>query len=198
MKKSGEPYAHGHLMLPAPVLHMNGVYVTSSISFGGPVPRTKFYIEKGKVTKVVGGGKYGDRLRKSFAQYKKLFKSGCPGPGINWITTIGLCTNPHIRRSPFFEELSGSARVYAWTFGHRRSGVIHTSVGEGLVSPTYKIIRHMDTFFNTVITDKGTVIENGHLTALDHPRVRKVAAKYGDPDKLLKEIWIPAVKGVNA
>ena len=86
----------------------------------------------------------------------------------------------------------------AWTFGHRRAGVIHTSVGEGLLTPTYKIIRHMDNYFSTVVTDKGTVVKDGHLTALDHPRVRKVAAKYGDPDKLLKEIWIPAVKGVNA
>ena len=117
---------------------------------------------------------------------------------MNWITTIGLCTHPKARRSPFFEELEGSARVYAWTFGHRRSGVMHTSVGEGKVSPSYKVIRHMDTFFNTLITDKGVVVENGRLTALDDPKVRQVAAKYGDPDKLLEEIWIPAVSGVNA
>ncbi len=131
-------------------------------------------------------------------KYKDTQKSKCPGPGVNWITTVGICTNPHARQSPFFNELEGSARVFAWTFGHRRAGVVHSSVGEALVSPTYKIIRHMDTFFNTVVTDKGgTVIENGHLTALDNPRVRKVAAKYGDPDKLLKELWIPAVKGVN-
>ena len=198
MEKSGEPYAHGHLMLPAPVEDMNGVWVTSSVTFGGPIPRTKFHVEKGRVRAVVGGGKYGDRLRKSFAEHKDLYKSKCPGPGVNWITTIGLCTNPSVRPSPFFAELEGSARVAAWTFGHRRAGVIHTSVGEGLLTPTYKIIRHMDNYFSTVVTDKGTVVKDGHLTALDHPRVRKVAAKYGDPDKLLKELWIPAVKGVNA
>jgi hypothetical protein len=67
-----------------------------------------------------------------------------------------------------------------------------------MVSPTYKVIRHMDTYFNTLVTDKGTVVENGHLTALDDPRVRQVASKYGDPDELLKETWIPAVSGVNA
>ncbi len=193
------PYHPGHLMLPAPVIDMNGVFVTSSVTFGGPIPRTKFYIENGKVVKVVGGGKYGDRLRKSFIEHKDLHtKASCPGPGINWITTIGICTNPHVRQSPFFKELEGSARIVAWTFGHRRAGVMHTSVGEGLVSPTHKIIRHMDTFFNTLVTDKGTVIENGHLTTLDDPKIRKIAKKYGDPDVLLKEIWVPAVSGVNA
>ncbi|HLC27686.1 MAG TPA: hypothetical protein VJM80_13075 [bacterium] len=198
MKQWGVPYLHGHPLLPAPCLEMNGVWVTSSVTFGGPIPRTTMHIEKGKVVKVEGGGDFGDRLRESFSRYEDLHQSRCPGPGVNWITTIGLCTHPKARRSPFFEELEGSARVYAWTFGHRRSGVMHTSVGEGKVSPSYKVIRHMDTFFNTLITDKGVVVENGRLTALDDPKVRQVAAKYGDPDKLLEEIWIPAVSGVNA
>ena len=198
MKRRGIPYKPDHLNLPAPCEEMNGVWVASSVTFGGPVPRTTMYIEKGKVVKVAGGGKFGDRLRENFAKYSTLFKSRCPGPGINWITTIGICTHPKARCSPFFDELEGSARVYAWAFGHRRSGVIHTSVGEGMVSTTRIVIRHMDTYFNTIVTDKGTVIENGHLTALDDPRVREVASKYGNPDELLKEIWIPAVSGVNA
>ncbi|MBI4334740.1 MAG: hypothetical protein HY673_26095 [Chloroflexi bacterium] len=198
LKRTGNPYTHGHLMLPAPTTEMNGVWAISSITFGGPVPRTTMTVERGRVVKVQGGGKYGERLRQSFANNKDLFKSKCPGPGVNWITTIGICTNPSARRSPFFDELEGSARVCAWTFGHRRSGVVHTSVGEGLISPTYKIIRHMDNFFSTLVTDKGIVIENGHLTALDDPGVRKLAEKFGDPAKLLREVWIPAVKGVNA
>ena len=56
----------------------------------------------------------------------------------------------------------------------------------------------MDTYFNTIETDKGAVVENGHLLAMDDPRVRQVASKYGDPDQLLTEIWIPAVSGVNS
>jgi hypothetical protein len=28
--------------------------------------------------------------------------------------------------------------------------------------------------------------------------VRQVAAKYGDPDELLREDWIPALPGINA
>lgn len=198
IKRTGIPYQHGHLALPSLSPEMNGFWVISSVTFGGPVPRMTMHVEKGKIVKVEGGGTYGDRLRESFAKYATLFKLRLPGPGVNWVTTIGICTHPKARRSPFFDELEGSARVYAWCFGHRRSGVIHASVGEGMVSPTYKIIRHMNTYFNTLVTDKGTVIENGHLTALDDARVRQVASKYGDPDKLLKEIWIPAVSGVNA
>ncbi len=113
MKRMGNPYQHGHLMLPAPSPEMNGIWLISSIMFGGPVPRTTMHIEKGKVVKVEGGGKYGERLRESFAKYATLFKSSCPGPGVSWVTTIGICTNPKVRRSPFLDELEGSARVYA-------------------------------------------------------------------------------------
>jgi hypothetical protein len=35
------------------------------------------------------------------------------------------------------------------------------------------------------------VVEDGHLMALDAPEVREIAAKYGDPDDLLAEDWIP-------
>ncbi len=198
VKRTGIPYQHGHLQLPAPSAGINGIYVTSSLTFGGPIPRATLTIEKGKIVKIEGGGAYGERLNESFKKHAALLSPGCPGPGINWLTTIGICTNPKIRRSPFYDELSGSARVAAWTFGHRRAGIIHSSVGEGYISDTHKLIRHMDTCFNTLVTDKGTVIENGHLLALDDLAVRKVASKHGDPDKLLTEAWIPAVSGVNA
>lgn len=198
IKRKGKPYMNGHLQLPAPSTGINGIYVTSSITFGGPIPRATLTIEKGKIVKIEGGGAYGERLQESFKKYAGMASPGCPGPGINWLTTIGICTNPKIRRSPFYDELSGSARVCAWTFGHRRAGVFHSSVGEGYISDTHKLIRHMDTYFNTLVTEKGTVIENGHMLALDDPGVRKVASKYGDPDKLLTEAWIPAVSGINA
>lgn len=199
-KRSGNRFKPGHLNLPAPSLEMNGVYVSSSLTFAGPVPRTTLLVEKGKVVKIEGGGKLGDRMAETNEKYRNLKapNSRCPGPGVDWITTIAFGTNPKARRSPFFEELEGSARVYAWTFGHRRSGVIHTSVGEGYISSTRNMIRFMDTYFNTIVTDKGPLMENGHLLALDDPRVRQVAAKYGDPEQLLKEIWVPAVSGVNA
>jgi len=198
VKRTGLPYMHGHLQLPAPSVQINGVFVSSSLTFGGLIPRITLTIEKGQIVNVKGGGAFGQRLKDSFKTHAGLTSPACPGPGINWLTTIGICTNPRVRRSPFVDELSGSARVAAWTFGHRRAGIFHSSVGEGYVSATHKLIRHMDNYFNTLVTDKGTAIENGHMLALDDPRVRKIASKYGDPDKLLTEAWIPEVPGVNA
>jgi hypothetical protein len=52
----------------------------------------------------------------------------------------------------------------------------------------------------TVTTKSGTdytLIDNGRLTALDDPDVRALAAKYGDPDDLLKEDWIPKIPGIT-
>ncbi len=39
--------------------------------------------------------------------------------------------------------------------------------------------------------DGTKLVENGRLRVLDDPEVRRVAAKYGNPDELLREDWIP-------
>ena len=36
------------------------------------------------------------------------------------------------------------------------------------------------------------------MTSLDDPEVRALASRYGDPDYLLAEDWIPEVPGINA
>jgi hypothetical protein len=41
------------------------------------------------------------------------------------------------------------------------------------------------------------VIERGHLTALDDPEVKEMARKYGDPDQLLREDWVPKIPGIS-
>ena len=61
---------------------------------------------------------------------------------------------------------------------------------------------HIHTYFNTfeLETEEGQkikLIDKGHLTALDDPEIRKIAAKYGDPDEVLQEAWIPAIPGIN-
>ena len=60
----------------------------------------------------------------------------------------------------------------------------------------------MHTYFTTMEVEmaggkKALVMNKGRLTALDDPKVRQIASKYGDPDELLREIWIPAVPGIN-
>jgi hypothetical protein len=197
MERQGLPYMPGHLMVPLPHKTLQGVFATSSLTFGGPVPRTRMRVEGGQVVRVEGSGKLADTLAESFEKHKGAQFPKYPGLGANWVSTMGICTHPQARRSPRFDEMTGSGRVHAWAFGHRRSGVIHMSIGEAMVSQDYKIIRHFDLYFPTLIADGRKVIEKGHLMALDDPEVRQAAAKYGSPEELLREGWIPEVPGVN-
>jgi len=188
----GRPYTPGHLFLPFPKgLNLEGEIAIRSLTFGGPMPLTRLTVEGRKVTKVEGGGEFGDTLLRSFEEYKDKTYPGLPGPGSNWISTFALCTNPKFRRSPSFESTRGSARVHSWCLGHRRSGFLHASIGCGLAAPNHKIIRHFDMMFTTVIADGRPVIEDGHLVALDAPEVVRVAERYGDPEILLREDWVP-------
>jgi hypothetical protein len=102
-----------------------------------------------------------------------------------------MCTNPKYRRSPGFEYARGSARVHSWCLGHRRSGVLHASIGAVQVGTDHKVIRHFDMMFPTLLADGRPVIQEGHLVALDDPHVRAVAERYGNPDELLREDWVP-------
>jgi hypothetical protein len=43
-----------------------------------------------------------------------------------------------------------------------------------------------------------TLLDGGRMTSLDDPEVRALASRYGDPDYLLTEDWIPEVPGINA
>ena len=107
----------------------------------------------------------------------------------------------------------GGASFFAWSFitqairepekGDRDIG---TSMGggrdltpEALQRKKALPVHHRDTeiYFATYLADGKSIVDKGHLTALDDPEVRRVASKYGDPDELLREDWVPAIKGVN-
>ena len=45
--------------------------------------------------------------------------------------------------------------------------------------------------------EKAVIVDKGHLTSLDDPEVRSLGSKYGNPDELLAEAWIPGVPGIN-
>ncbi len=190
-------YHPGHLMTPLPSKNAEGKLVTSSITFGGPVDRATLTIEGGQAVRVDGEGKFPDTLRQTFEQYREVRSQRLPGPGLNWWTTLAMGTSPKGRISSNFDKMTGSGRMHAWGAGHSRSGVIHTSVGEGLVSKDHRIIRHVNLYFPTLICDGRTIIDKGHLTTLDDPEIIKLTEKYGDPRTLLREDWIPAVPGVN-
>ncbi|HVB13021.1 MAG TPA: hypothetical protein VNE86_07790 [Nitrososphaerales archaeon] len=71
----------------------------------------------------------------------------------------------------------------------RRNKKIYGHIHVHLMFPTYEI--------TTRDGEKIKVIDKGHLTALDHPSVRDVASKYGKPEELLNELWIPGIPGIN-
>jgi hypothetical protein len=188
----GRPYTPGHIFVPFPKdKRLEGEIAIRSLTFGGPVPLTRLTVQGRQVTKIEGGGAFGDTLRRSFEEFKDKTYPGLPGPGSNWISTFAMCTNPKFRRSPSYHTAKGSAKVHSWCLGHRRSGFLHASIGSGLAAPNHKIIRHFDMMFTTVIADGRPVIENGHLVALDAPEARRVAERYGDPADLLREDWVP-------
>ena len=56
---------------------------------------------------------------------------------------------------------------------------------------TYKVrLRNANKWVN--------ILDKGHMTSLDNPEVRALASRYGDPNYLLTEDWIPEVPGINA
>ncbi len=191
--ESGDNFSHpGHLFIPFPQnCRLRGVVAFRSLTFGGPVPLTKLHIEDRQVVEVEGGGEFGERLKKSFSDYRNVSFKNLPGPGCNWVSTFAFCTNPKFRRSPVFSRVQSSARVHAWCMGHHRSGVIHASIGSAMDGPNHKLIRHFELVFPTMVADGKVVIQNGHLAALDDPEVRSVAQQHGDPNELLLEDWIP-------
>lgn len=79
------------------------------------------------------------------------------------------------------------------TMPTRRSGVTHYAVGSTAGrTPTPEmesapVHTHGHLLKASLWIDDEPCIENGRLLVLDDPEVREVAAKYGDPDQLLKE-----------
>ncbi|HEY3118430.1 MAG TPA: hypothetical protein VGK54_16935 [Chloroflexota bacterium] len=189
---STKPYFPGHLFIPFPKSRqLEGEITIKSLTFGGPVEPAKLTVEGRAVTEVHGSGVFPDRLRQSFEEFKDQTYPHLPGPGTNWISTFALCTNPKYRRSPSYDTATGSAKVHSWCLGHRRSGFLHASIGAAQVGENHKVIRHFDMMFTTVMADGRPVIQDGHLVALDDPKVRAVAERFGNPDELLSEDWIP-------
>ncbi len=181
----------------------------------GMFPRIEVYRKKGVVTEVKDGGIYGEIWREFLNNYTKLKTIQYPHekkPGWWWLLEIGTGTNPK------FILAKGDV------LGERNhSGVIHWGTGlrvqhdpkkplmpEGWMEfcekekvpfdhnwhvhnilCTYRVrIRGTDKWLN--------IINKGRLTSLDDPMVRALASRYGDPDDLLADEWVPHFPGINA
>ncbi len=186
--------------------------IAGTINHTGVFPHIKVYIEKNKITRIEGGGSYGEGWRAMLEKYKDVHYPGHPGPGRGWLFECSIGTNPKVIRPSSATEF-GLGTVYE----RARSGVIHWGIGVGLmgIDTPAKEFRefieknklpdgHFHVHNNFVTMEIETwdgktikLIDKGRLTTLDDPEIRAVAAKYGDPDLLLSENWIPAIPGIN-
>jgi len=186
--------------------------IAGTSNHAGPFPHIRVSYSKGSAIGVEGGGEYGKRWQAALAKWASIQWPDAPRPGINMLWEAALGTNPKSIRAKDYAENGGS-----WE--RTRSGVVHWGTGARgdnvyLVQMPEAIKKfqlensvphghvHIHNYFLTLdmeTLDGKTVrlINKGRLTALDDPRVRQVAAKYGNPDELLREIWIPSMPGIN-
>jgi hypothetical protein len=194
--------------------------VAGTLNHVGAFPNIKAHLRDDLVVKVEGGGRYGDVWREKIEELNKLqlpdaplhisetptkmFK--LPGPGFFWYWEMAIGTSPKAFRHPRESKFECFAN---FLHDRSRAGYLHSGFGapsgtqisySKLGIPWTHV--HIHSMFATFEgrTRDGTglkVIDKGKLTALDDPEIRKLASRFGDPDDLLQEIWIPALPGVN-
>ena len=189
--------------------------IAGTINHAGTFPHLVLTIQKNEIVNVEGGGEYGLRWKDVLDDCKKkgIHYPGFPSPGCGWFEEAAIGTDPWRTR-----DLAADIRNrYTWERG--RSGVIHWGLGVSQNFEYHPAIQswyrenaskvkrggghnHIHTYLTTMdMTDANgkttRVLDKGRLTFLDDPEVQKIAAKYGNPDELLTEKWIPRYPGIN-
>jgi len=201
-----------------PIALINGV-LAGTQGHGGFFPRWEIAFKDGFIADVKGGGAQGAAL-KEFLKYPGLSDRVFPyhkTPGFWYLYEIAFGSHPKAFRHPLPLMESGNTSPE-----RARSGVIHWGLGIRLWhdpdAPTESKVWaefskkhnvpfdhgwHTHTYFTTYKVrlrnaDKWvTLLDKGRMTSLDHPEVRALASRYGDPDYVLAEDWIPEVPGIN-
>lgn len=202
-----------------PIAKIEGV-LAGTQGHGGFFPRWEIFFKNGFISDVKGGGAQGAAL-KEFLQYPGLNELTFPyhnQPGYWYLYEIAFGSHPKSFRHPGVMAETGNTspeRV--------RSGVIHWGLGIRLWhdpdAPTeskkwrefteqhnvaFDHGWHTQTYFTTYkvrlrnANKWVNLLEKGHMTSLDNPEVRALASRYGDPNYLLTEDWVPDVPGINA
>jgi hypothetical protein len=200
----------GHIFAKPPFLTLgdnaDGV-MAGTMNHIGPYPHIRIQMKGSKVVGIDGGGRFGEKLTRLMEQTNDLQYPQHPDKGLLYLWEVAVGTNPKIHR-PGRGYLTGhNCAIYERV----RSGIIHLGFGSVMSSRSENEAAeagmlvghfHVHLYFPTVTLEmsdgsKVILIEDGHLKALDDPAVRNVAAKYGDPDVLLSEDWVPAIPGLN-
>lgn len=181
--------------------------IAGTMNHIGPFPYMRMKVENSRITEIEEGGLFGEKLRRLMDQTREIQYPGFPGKGLLYWWEASIGTNPKIHR-PRKDFLQG---LNCGLYERMRSGVVHMGYGT-VISSAYERQAaqanllvghfHVHLYFATVTAElpggaREVVVEDGHLKALDAPEVREIAARYGDPDVLLAEDWIPAIPGIN-
>lgn len=177
-------------------------------------PCVKTYIEHGQIARIEGGGKMGD-LARMMLQHPKLKNAkypDAPRAGYWYWFEAALGTNPKYFRP--IQELMAGGDGGINTFERNRSGVFHFGLGFETLDKEARAYCdannlpcdhawHIHNYFMTYaakLRDENqtiNIIDRGRLSTLDNAEVRALASRYGDPDLILREEWIPGIPGVN-
>ncbi len=202
-----------------PIARINGV-IAGTQGHGGFFPRWEITFTNGFISDVKGGGAQGEAL-KEFVKWDKLNNLTYPyhnQPGFWYLYEIAFGSHPKAFRHPIPLLKTGNTSP-----DRVRSGVIHWGLGIRLWhdpdAPTESRVWREFSEKNNVPFDHGwhthtyfttykvrlrnankwvNLLDKGHMTSLDNPEVRALASRYGDPNYLLTEDWIPEVPGINA
>ncbi len=213
------PAFQGKWLAREPITRIEGV-LAGTQGHGGFFPRWEVTFKDGFISDVKGGGLQGEALR-LFLHYPRINDLVYPyhkTKGYWYLYEIAFGSHPKGFRYPTPLLDMGSTQ-----FERARSAVIHWGLGIRLWhdpdAPTESKVWKEFTEKNNVPKDHGwhthtyfttyqiklrnadkwvKLLDKGRMTSLDDPEVRALASRYGDPNYLLAEDWIPEVPGVNA
>lgn len=201
----------------------NGVIAGTSNHFGF-FPHIKVHMKHGLIEKIEGGGKFGDNWRSYLDRYHDVQYPDFPSPGYYYIHESALATNPKGFRHPnelfdtpiFMTNDSERARagVLHWGFGlqaldfverqkpfrSKFENVMKFSKEEDMPFCHSAHVHNIFLTYEVKLRDSKKwvkVVDNGKITFFDDPRIIALAAKYGDPEKIFRYDWVPAVPGIT-
>ena len=181
------PLAHEISLQVEPNLNLKpdarGVIVSHQAGYMPQPIRIQF--EGGQIVNVEGGGQVGENIREALEGVKEVQYPGYyPGPGMGWLEELALGTDPKVGPAGPLRRRSGMVQL---AFGTDRYNLVRDTEP---TLPTHH--RDIDCFYYvTVEIDGEKLVDRGRLTVLDDVEVRRVASRFGDPDSLLQEDWIP-------
>ena len=191
---------------------INGV-ISGTVNHTGFFPHIKVTVKAGAIDTIEGGGEYGVRFQALVDKYRDVQYPGYPGPGYHYLNDATIGSNPKTFRA--VETLWNTKQPWVSLGPERyRAGVIHFGFGTEHEDPEFvkfgrenqapvKHMPHIHSYFPTYeIKDAKSgswikVIEDGWLSVMDDPQVRRLAGVLSDPDQLLSYDWVPAMPGIN-